>query len=165
MHVSESLHYPADPQRVAAMLADPRFVAAKFTPFLPAGTPPPQVGVERDGEAFTVRTSVPVPAGLVPDAARALVPADLTLDTTETWAPAGDGSWRGTLTATLGTLPATVDLDQALRPVDGGTERTAEGEVSVRIPFLGAKLEAAAAGYLDDMAAAEHRAGLDYLAS
>lgn len=165
MHVSESLHYPAEPRRVAAMLADPQFVAAKFAAHLRADAEPPQVRVERDADAFTVRCSVPVPAGMVPAAARSLVPADLRLDLTETWAPAGADAWSGTLRATLGTLPARVELDQELRAAGDGTQRTATGEVTVTIPFLGPSLERTAAGYVGDIVAAEHRAGLDYLAS
>ena len=165
MHVSESLRYPAAPERVAAMLADPDFVRSKYAPFLPAGTEAPEVRVDRDGEAFVVYVAAPVPPELVPGTVRSLVPADLTLDVTESWAPGAGGGWRGTLTATMGALPAKVELDQELRAAGDGTERTAAGAVTVTIPFHGAKLERTAADNLAQLVVADEQAGRAYLAS
>lgn len=164
MDIDLTITYPADPDRVMAALTDPEYTrSARLhgTGVDPAGI---DVDVREEGERTVVETSGPVPADLVPGAARRFVPEGMRLTLTETWgAPASDGAREGTLELHAGTLPVTLRGTQRLVPVAAGTERRVDAALKVSIPLVGGAAERQAAGRVDTVVRAEEAAARRWL--
>lgn len=154
--------YPAPPEQVRAMLADPAFrervAHAQHV-----------VGVEVQVDPADAATSPAAPFTVVcrteqdtsglPAVARKFVGATTTSVVTERW----ESAERGTLTIEAPGQPISSTGTVALVPEGAGTRHVVEAEVTVRIPLVGGKLEALvlealAAGYQ-----IEHETGTAWL--
>ena len=80
-------------------------------------------------------------------------------------APAADGSRTGTLDLTVKGMPAKADVTIALRPGGRGTLVDFTGDFSIKVPFLGGKLEAQAAPALLEGFAVQRKVGDEWLAT
>lgn len=93
-----------------------------------------------DGGAVLVQSRA-VPDG-GPSFLRGLLPRGARVTQTDTWGPAGDdGSRRGTWEGALPGVPGRVHGTTALTPSGAGCTWTVTGEVTVRVPLVGAKAE------------------------
>lgn len=163
MHLSVQARYPAEPERVAAMLADPAFVEAKVRA---SGALAQQVDVVgTDRSAFTVTTRRQMPSTGIPAQFRSLVGSTLEVRQVEAWEPPGDGDRRGTVVVEITGAP--VRLSGTLRLVAGGdgtTTQLVDGELKASVPLFGAAVEDATASAVRAAVAAEERTGTAWLA-
>ncbi len=162
MQLRATLRYPADISRVATMLADDEFVAAKVRA---AGAQSHSVAVVGEPDrAFTVTTRRHVPTDDIPSHMRPLVGSSLEIRQVEAWeAPAGDER-RGTVVVEIVGTP--VRLTGTLRLVgdaDGGTRGELDGDVRAPVPIFGSALEEATARAVRAVVAAEERAAQAWL--
>jgi hypothetical protein len=166
-----SIRYEADIVRVAAMLADSEFIAAKVRA---AGALSHSVAVVGDPEhAFTVTTRRHVPTAGIPPQVSALVGASLEIRQVEAWEAPSSTSLerRGTIVVEI--VGAPVRLTGTLRLVadaasdpgaGGGTTGHMEGDLRASVPLFGAALEEATARAVHDVLDAEERAAAAWLA-
>ncbi|MBC3189868.1 DUF2505 domain-containing protein [Pseudonocardia sp. C8] len=106
------------------------------------------------GVRYTLRHGIP--AEHLPQVVTSFIPGgDLKIDRTEEWKDAGDGRYDGTGTVKVVGTPATARSVMRIADVDGGSEIRIRAEVTVKVPFIGAKIEDAVAGQIEQLLAAE----------
>lgn len=150
MEIRTSLDFPADPQTVFAMLIEPGFleeVAAE------AGAR--RIRVSVDGTRTTSQRVLDAPAH-----AEKFTGPDLTIVEERVWGPVRpDGGRRATLTLTIPDQPITMTGTVDLLPGGAGTVVAVNGDLVIKIPLLGKKLESMAAPAIHDGIRAEERVG------
>ena len=104
-----------------------------------------------------------VDAGHLPSAARALIKGDLVVERAESWRPDGAG-FAGDTSAVVSGVPGEVKGRFALVDSGAGSTWTTTGEVKVRIPLVGGKIETAIADQVRKLLAAEAQLTADWLA-
>lgn len=155
MHLSTRHEYPASPSAVAAMLQNPDFLRRVATR---AGAIEAEVSV---GDAIT-ELSLVLEA---PDMISSFVGSTLRLVQSVTWQPAAaDGSRRHRVEIAVPGLPVTMYADGVLSPDDAGTVASYEGELIVRIPLLGKKIEQQAAPVVLHALDVQSEVGREWLA-
>lgn len=143
MALTASTTLSATAQRVTDVFADEEFikhvsttVGGELKSFEISG---PTTG------AFTTKTVRTLPTTRMPEIARKVVGATLTVTQLEQWsAPAADGSRSNTIKLTVAGAPLDVAATQKLSVSPDGTLVELQGEVKSSIPFLGAKIASAA---------------------
>lgn len=151
MELSTSLVFPADPATVFAMVTDPGFLEevareARAT----------DCSVTVDGWSTTSSRSLQAP----PEAEKITGPS-IRIVETRTWSEAApDGSRTATLDLKVPGQPITMDGNIRLHPAGGHTRIDINGELKVKIPLIGKKLEKMAAPAVEDGIRAEERVGL-----
>ena len=162
MQLRATLRYPADISRVATMLADDEFVAAKVRA---AGALSHSVAVVGEPEhAFTVTTRRHVPTDDIPAHMRPLVGSSLEIRQVEAWEAPSGGERRGTVVVEIVGTP--VRLTGTLRlggEADGGTRGQLDGDLRAPVPIFGGALEQATAAAVHAVVAAEERAAAAWL--
>ena len=168
MHVADELRYQAAPEAVFEMLCDREFQERKCRA---TGALEFTVEVVRhaDGGA-TISTERQLPTDTFPDFVRSFVGERVTLVEVDTWAPAGpDGDRSGALSLEIAGTP--VQLKATLRlAAEGtgqrraGTVQVIDGELKVRVPLIGGKIEKAAEPAVRMAIRAEQRTGTEWLA-
>ncbi|GAB3703680.1 DUF2505 domain-containing protein [Mariniluteicoccus flavus] len=136
MDISTTADFAADPQTVYAMLTDEAFLTevAKAS-----GATEHEVAVS--GSTTRSKRVLPNP----PEMAKFAGPS-LTVIEEVVWGEAGpDGSRTGTLDLKVPGQPVTMPGRVSLAPGGRGTQITVNGDLTVKIPLLGKKLEKAAA--------------------
>ncbi|MFC4001748.1 DUF2505 domain-containing protein [Prauserella oleivorans] len=91
-----------------------------------------------DGVRYTLLQGVP--AEKLPQAVRSLHKGDLMVRREHTWAPSGAG-YTGTIKAHVPGLPGDITASTELTGDGQGSVQATRGEVTVRIPLVGGKLE------------------------
>ncbi|SFW48724.1 DUF2505 domain-containing protein [Amycolatopsis australiensis] len=91
-----------------------------------------------DGVRFELRQGIS--ADKLPQAVRTLHKGDLLVTRTQTWRASGDGH-QGNATVEVGGVPGEIVARTALGAAGGKTVLRTSGEVTVRIPLFGGKLE------------------------
>lgn len=147
MHLSEEIGYPDGPDAVARLLHDEDFVTEVW-----ASGGATRIEVKAGGQPageFEVETERDFPTDGFPDFARPFVGTGITIVQCDRWqAPEADGTRRGTMTVSMGKLPVRVTGTSVLSPGEGGCVQTVEAEITASVPFLGRKIEQAAAPML-----------------
>ena len=163
MRKTVSITYPAAPDAVATMLADPGFQRGRVAALGLEGV---SVDVrERDG-GFTATVSGTVPADRVPPAARPLVRTPLSFRVTESWGPAGAQDRRdGGVKVDVSGAPVRAVARSTMRANDAGTVVALDLSLDVSVPFVGRALEDKAFGYVEAVVADERRRAEAWLAS
>lgn len=93
-----------------------------------------------DGVRFELRQGIS--ADKLPQAVRTLHKGDLMVSRTQTWRPSKDGTGhQGDATVAVGGVPGEIVARTALGDAGGKTVLRTSGEVTVRIPLIGGKLE------------------------
>lgn len=161
MELHETLEYDADPDTVFAMLCDQSWRedvcrdvhALSF-----------EVSVRQEGDTVVIRTERTMPAE-VPDVVRTLVGDTIVIEQVETWGARGAGGARtADLVVDVKGKPAGMVATIALEPVDTGSREEIRGDVKVRIPFVGAKIEPEIVKAIRAAVRAEGTSGRAYLA-
>ena len=167
MHVADEIRYPADPETVFEMLCDREFQERKCRA---TGALEFSVDVVRHGDgSATITTERKMPTDSFPDFVRSFVGESVQLVEVGTWQPADpDGSRSGSLSVEIAGTPVQMNAALRLRP-DGGERRpatvqTVDGELRVKVPMFGSKIEKAAEPALRMAIRAEQRTGQDWLA-
>ncbi|WP_410664488.1 DUF2505 domain-containing protein [Amycolatopsis sp. lyj-84] len=101
---------------------------AELLEYVPAG----------DGVRYKLRQGIS--SDKLPSAVRTLHRGDLVVEREQTWKSSGDG-YTGTATASVQGVPGEITAKTSLTGEGAQTTLTNSGEVKVRIPFVGGKLE------------------------
>jgi uncharacterized Zn-binding protein involved in type VI secretion len=138
MQMTETLTYDADPAAVFAMLCD-RGWRERVSESIHAKQY--EVSIEPSGDSVTVTTSRTMPA-MVPDMVRKMTGETITIVQVERWGPpAADGARTADLEVTIAGQPAGMQGSARLSPTATGSTEVFSGDVTVRVPFLGKRIE------------------------
>ena len=157
MKFSVVLSYPADPDAVRAMLADPAF---REEVCATSGSLRHEVTIKPAGEAMDVVVDQTLPADSIPSFARKIVGDEINVVQSEKWTGRDHADLDVGIPGKPGHLRGTVELAGN----GDGTTETVTGEIKVHIPMVGGKLEKLIADLLEKALRNEERVGKRYLA-
>ena len=161
MHLHAEQRFPAAPDEVATMLADPAFVRRWCEATHASG-----VTVSLDGappKPFTVSTKRAYPTDSFPSLARRLVGDALEISQTDRWSAAGDGTWAGQSDVAATGVPARMLARVSLVPDGDMTRQVVDGDLTASIPLVGAKLESLMSDAITGALAVMELVGRDWL--
>ena len=116
------------------------------------------------GDGARVVTKRDLPADDLPDFAKSIVGANLSVTETYDWgAAAADGSRSGSLTVEVAGAPVAMRGAVRLAAAGSGTQITIDGDLKASIPLFGGKVEKAAAPAVVDAIRSEQRTGNAWL--
>ena len=141
MQFTQSVSYPGTVDEVVAMYLTPAYLERRFGQFVVDGSSTVSVEGERVSFAGTVRPE------LIPAAAARFVKSDLRVTFTEEWATNEAGATSRT-SVTVDGAPVSVEATSTLNPSDAGSAREVSGNLSVRVPLLGGRIEKEAVAHL-----------------
>jgi len=141
MQFTQSISYPGTVDEVVAMYLTPAYLERRFGQFVVDGSSTVSVEGERASFAGTVRPE------LIPAAASRFVKSDLRVTFTEEWATNEAGATSRT-SVTVDGAPVSVETTSTLSPSDAGSAREVSGNLSVRVPLLGGRIEKEAVAHL-----------------
>ena len=141
MQFTQSISYPGTVDEVVAMYLTPAYLERRFGQFVVDGSSTVSVEGERVSFAGTVRPE------LIPAAAARFVKSDLRVSFTEEWATNEAGATSRT-SVTVDGAPVSVEATSTLNPSDAGSAREVSGNLSVRVPLLGGRIEKEAVAHL-----------------
>lgn len=157
MRFTHTLSYHVAPSDVHRMLADPAF-REKVCEAMDASRR--NVSVEPAGEAMTVLVDQTQPARSIPSFAKRVVGEEMRIVQRESWTDASSASLSISMPGKPGTFEGTV----ALVPDGAGTVEKVAGEVRVKVPIIGGRLEALVGDLLRAALRTEERVGRAWLA-
>lgn len=132
------MHFDVAPDVVFAAQSDPRYVIWKHEHMAAHDV---TAEVEEDGRHVIIRSSRKLPAEL-PSAAKKFVGDSITVEETHTWShPELDGTRHGTVHATFGAAPMSVDGTLELGPDGEGSALEVVIHSRSSVPLVGGKLE------------------------
>ena len=134
MQFTQSVSYPGTVDEVVAMYLTPAYLERRFGQFVVEGSQAVSVEGERVSFAGTVRPE------LIPAAAARFVKSDLRISFTEEWTTNEAGATSRT-SVTVDGAPVSVEATSTLAPAEAGSVRDVTGNVSVRVPLLGGRIE------------------------
>ena len=141
MQFTQSVSYPGTVDKVVAMYLTPAYLERRFGQFVVEGSSTVSVEGERVSFAGTMRPE------LIPAAAARFVKSDLRVTFTEEWATNEAGATSRT-SVTVDGAPVSVEATSTLASADAGCTREVSGNVSVRVPLLGGRIEKEAVTHL-----------------
>lgn len=146
--------YPGTPEEVVALMRNEEFISDVAQH---AGATSHSVHIT--DEATTVDMTLSVPGEVAK-----FVGGSVHVSQTFRWrAPEADGTRRGTVDVAVKGLPVAVDAVGILRPLTDGTEGIYEGDLNVRIPLVGRKVEQQIRPFIDDAFSGIERRAQDWL--
>jgi hypothetical protein len=155
---SHSLRYEASPAEVRAMLTDPSFRKQVCTTTHATRS---DVTVEPGASGPTVVVDQTQPARGIPSFAQKFVGKEIEIVQRESWSDDTSAD----LTVDLPGKPGRFDGRITLQPDGAGTVETVTGNVEVKVPLVGGKLEGLVGDLLKAALDAEQRVGRSWLAS
>ncbi|HYN30264.1 MAG TPA: DUF2505 domain-containing protein [Dermatophilaceae bacterium] len=163
MKVNMREEFDATPDEVFAILADPVFQDAKATA---TSTGNYTARVDGTGDLVTIHTERHLPTATMPDHLRGFVGEHLSIVETQRWGPAEpDGSRHGVIDSHVKGMPVTLRGTVSLEPTpSGGSVEAMDAEIRASIPFLGGRVERAAAQPIETAARHEFRLVKEFLA-
>lgn len=155
MHLSYQHSYPASPDDVVALMANPDFITDVAEH---AGATSHSVRIE--GRTTHMEMGLPAPSEV-----RKFVGSTINVTEKLTWGdPDADGVRRGTIEFAVAGMPVNVTANAVLKPTGVATSAaTYEGDLNVKIPFVGKKVEAQVAPSINDAFAGLERRATDWL--
>ncbi|UYM04058.1 DUF2505 domain-containing protein [Solicola gregarius] len=160
MQLDETLEYAAGPDTVFAMLCDASW-RERVCELAYAQSY--DVSVEPDGDAATITVERVMPAE-VPDAVKAFLGKTVEIQQVERWAPPlADGTRHAEVSVRIKGQPASMQGTSVLAGTDTSTLRVT-GDVRVKVPFVGRKIEPEVAKAIAAALRIEETAAADYLA-
>ncbi len=165
MHFNATATYPAPASKVAELFTNPEFIDAKIV-----------ASRATDGEktitgdasgTFTVETTRTMPKELVPAQFQKFLPSGITLTLVEAWGePDADCNRSGDISLKIAGLPASAAGTCTLENSgDGASTLTYDGDVEVKIPIFGSKVEKLAVDALEDVMRLERDLATTWLES
>lgn len=158
-----TLTYPADPTRVAAMLADPAYQRARADRIRLNDA---EIDVAARGRGFVSTISGSVPASALPASASKIVRSGVSFSLAESWGePAEDGSRTGSVEINVKGAPVRAGATTSMRPSDdsSSTLLDIELDLSVSVPIVGKSIEERAMARADRAIADEEARGTAWL--
>ena len=156
MQFTQSVSYPGTVDEVVAMYLTPAYLERRFGQFVVDGSSTVSVEGERVSFAGTVRPE------LIPAAAARFVKSDLRVTFTEEWATNEAGAASRT-SVTVDGAPVSVEATSTLNPSDAGSAREVSGNLSVRVPLLGGRIEKEAVAHLGRVVEREQALAANWL--
>ncbi|MCW0213041.1 MAG: DUF2505 domain-containing protein [Pseudonocardia sp.] len=101
----------------------------------------------------------------LPGAVRSFLKGDIVVEREETWTPAADGSYAGTVGVRLPGLPAGAQGTMKLTPTAGGSAFDVHIDTKVNVPIIGGKIEATVGDQIKRLLAMEAEFTHTYLDS
>ncbi|HEU0287646.1 MAG TPA: DUF2505 domain-containing protein [Nocardioidaceae bacterium] len=139
MNLQETQEFDADPDRVFAMLCDQawREEVCRATHAIDYS-----VSVEKSDGTVTVRTTRVLPAE-IPEPFKSMVGDRIEIVQVETWPaePDSDGTRRAEVDMQISKQPASMTGTITLQPNGSGARRAVNGDIRVKIPLLGRRIE------------------------
>ena len=157
MQFTQSISYPGTVEEVVAMYLTPAYLERRFGQFVVEGSQAVSVEGERVSFAGTVRPE------LLPAAASRFVKGALHISFTEEWTKDEAGA-RSRTRVTVDGAPVSVEATSTLAPADAGSVRVVTGNVSVRVPLLGGRIEKEAVAHLGRVVERERELAATWLA-
>ena len=157
MQFTQSVSYPGTVDEVVAMYLTPDYLERRFGQFVVAGSSTVSVEGERVSFAGTVRPE------LIPSAASRFVKSDLRISFTEEWTSNEAGA-RSRTSVTGDGAPVSVEATSTLTGTGTGCSRAVSGNVSVRVPLLGGRIEKEAVAHLGRVVEREEALAATWLA-
>ena len=154
--------FDASPDRVAAMMADERFVAAKVRASGASGQTVAVVG--GPSEAFTVTTRRQMPTTGIPAQFRSMVGSTLEVRQVEAWEAPGAHGRAGTIVVEVTGAPVRMTGTMRMEGTAGRTTITFDGDLKASVPLFAGAIEEATAGAVLAALEAEERTGAVWLA-
>lgn len=146
--------YNGTPEQVVALMQNEEFISDVAQH---AGATSHDVAIE--GDITKLRMTLPVPG----DVAK-FVGGTVDLTQTFDWSgPQADGSYLGKVDVDVKGFPITVAATAALRPTAGGTAGEYSGDLKVRIPLVGGKVEKMVAPFIKQAFEGIERRAQDWL--
>ncbi len=134
-----SMHFDVAPDVVFAAQSDPQYVVWKHENMAAFDV---TADVREDGSGVTITSSRKLPAE-IPSAARKFVGEHIAVEETHSWSHAEvDGRRHGTVRASFGGAPMSVDGTLELRPEGEGSVIEVVIHSKASVPLVGGKLEA-----------------------
>ena len=162
MQITETLVYPAAIEVVFEMMTDEAFhsrVCEATHAMSHSAT------VSRQSDGATVITHREMPTNGFPEFARTMVGQSIDIVETIVYGPPGPHGTRiGEVSISMGSAPINLKGDIRIIPADDGTEVVIEGNLKANIPFVGGKVESAAAPSVISGIHKEYGVGLAWLA-
>jgi hypothetical protein len=139
MRLHETADYPgATPDQVFSIIRDDDFRAEVCEKVHAIAY---EVTVDDQEDEVRVQIDRTMPAEM-PDFVKRLTGETVEVRQTEVWGPAAaDGSRSGTVRLTIKGQPASMDGTMAINPTPSGAELVVDGDVKVKIPLVGRKIE------------------------
>lgn len=145
MHLTTRDELAGTVEEVYALLTDPAFQDAKCV----ATTDDANhftVEVTDNSGAHRVRTERHLPSDGLPDVAKSFVGDNLTIIEVHAWSlPAADGSRESVVDLHVKGAPLTLKGTLRLEPSGAGTVQVLDADLKANVPFIGGKIERAAA--------------------
>ncbi|MDO5535234.1 MAG: DUF2505 domain-containing protein [Propionibacteriaceae bacterium] len=155
MQLSSRQEFPAPPADVFAMLTDEEFLRHA------AG----RMGATQSRVSATDTTTSMEATLLSPAPVRPFLGPTLMVRLALDWGQAeADGSRSGTFQVTVPGTPVNAQGSTHLAPTASGTEVSYEGDLTVKIPLVGARIEREAAPLITKALNAQARVGREWLA-
>lgn len=162
MRLSTREEFDSAPEAVFAVIRDEAFQRAKCEA---TSTGEYAASVTEQGERTLVRTERRLPSDGLPDVARSFVGDVLTVVEVQDWGPADpDGSRRCRVDLHITGAPLTLKGEALLAPGGRGALETLEADLKANVPFIGGKIERAAAEPILAAVALEGETLRDFLA-
>ena len=157
MEFTQSVSYPGTVEEVVAMYLTPDYQQRRFGSFVVEGSESVSVEGERITFSGTARPE------LLPAAASRFVKGALHISFTEEWTRDEAGA-RSRTRVTVDGAPVSVEATSALTPTESGCTREVSGNLSVRIPLLGGRIEKEAVAHLGRVVEREQALAANWLA-
>jgi hypothetical protein len=157
MKFSHQMTYDAAPADVQAMLVDPDF---REQACVAMRTVRHQVHITGGGSGTTVVVDQTQPARGIPSFAKKFVGDEIQIVQRESWTNASSATLSVEIPGKPGTFKGRIDLSGD----EGRTVETVAGDISVKVPILGGKLEGMIGDLLEKALHSEHRVGRAWLA-
>jgi Protein of unknown function (DUF2505) len=156
---SSSQHRADD---VAVAMLDEEYLRARLTQLGGPGAELLAHEATGAGGKYTIRHGVDEAA--LPSIVSALVTGNLVIQRTESLRREAPGRYRGDVDVRIPGTPASAVGSLALHDTAAGSDLLVRADVTVRIPFLGGKIEAVIADQVQQLLAAETAFTLEWLA-
>jgi hypothetical protein len=163
MKISAIIEHAATPDEVIVMLADEEFQNRKC---LATGALRHTVSIRSQDDRTIIVTTRDLPADNFPSFVRSMVGDTLAVTETQDWGPPDkDRSRQGTLSVHIAGAPLDLHGTMSLVAEGPGSVEIIEGDLKARIPFLGNKVEEAAAPAIQSAIRVEGETGAVWLST
>ncbi|WP_076463280.1 DUF2505 domain-containing protein [Actinomyces mediterranea] len=132
MRFTQSASYPMTSAQVEEMSLDPQYIRSRFSQLCDS------LDVKVEGRR--VRAMGAVSDRFIPAAARSIIRGAVTVTFTEEWS-GDEGRLTATTTVKTQGAPVALECSSTMMDEDGAAVRAVSGDLSVSIPFFGARIE------------------------
>jgi hypothetical protein len=161
VQIDEHMHFPADAERTMGVLSDPAFQDEKCRA---TGALSHSVDVAASGDRTVITTERSMPTDQLPDSARSFVGATLVVKEIQDWGPPdADGARQGRLSVEIAGTPVRMQGTLAMTGTGDETTVRIDADLKANLPFVGARIEQAAAGPIRAAVRVEERIGQEWL--